>query len=129
MATPFDPKPMPGADKRALELDQVATAIAQAKTLSAYAQLQALSIDMQRLSIQPIMPGHQQQSEALARQHYDLQSLQAILQNYLNGLIGWQTGERQQDQPNTFSDVPVEVQRYVQSIKDNAPYVLPTHTG
>jgi len=129
MATPFDPKPMPGADKRALLLDQVANAIVQAKVLTAYAQLQAMSIDMQRLAIQPVMPGAADKSEALARQYYDLQTLRGTLNTYLGGLTGWQTGEKQQSQPNMFPDVPSEVQRYVQSIKDGVPYVMPTHTG
>lgn len=127
--TPFDPKEMPGADKRAILLASVANAIAQTTVLTAFAKLQAMWIDGERIRIQPVMPGKVADSERLSRQHYDLQSLQDIMKVYLDGLTGWQRGEKQQEQAKPFPDVPVEVDRYVESIRNGVPYVMPTHTG
>lgn len=129
MQTPFDEKPMPGAARRAILLSAVANAIAQARVLISHAKLQAMEIESERLKIQPVMPGKITDSERLARQHYDLEILRGTLNTYMGGLTGWQTGEGQQDQAHLFADVPLEVARYVQSIKDGVPYVMPVHTG
>lgn len=127
--TPFDPRPMPGADERAKRLEVVASAIAQAKLLSVYAQVESMHIDMAHQAIQPTMPGKITENERLNRLYRDLETLRGILKTYLDGLIGWQRGEKQQHQANLFNTPPPEVMRYVQSIKDGVPYVAPTHTG
>ncbi len=130
MITPFDPQVMPGADERKIALETVASAIAAAKVLAVYAQVQDDAIEAKQRELQPVMQPEQQENSALSRQHYDLQDMRVSIARYLNDLNGWQIEERA-GQPGmpALPPVPADIQRYVQSIKDGVPYVEPVHTG
>jgi hypothetical protein len=127
--TPFDPKAMPGADQRAQRLATVSSAIAQAKSLIATAAKQQADIVAKETAQNPVKPGEADKRGPLARQHYDLQTMQRSLDKYLGALTGYQTGEKQQHQAADVPSMPADIIAYAQSVKDGVPYVAPVHTG
>ncbi len=131
MSTPFDPKPMPGADARAVALELVASAIGQVRTLAVYAQAQDDAIEAAQRGLQPVVQFSQQINSDLSRQHYDIKDIQVSLARYMNDLNGRQVALNLGQTGSTLPlpPVPADIQAYVQSIKDGKPYVEPVHTG
>ena len=129
MATPFDPKPLPGEDAHTKALAEVASAIAQTKLLISYAKVTYEKIEADQAALGTIKPGDIAENERLNRLKRDLKNCRDALDSYMGALTGYQTGEKQQPGKQTMPLVPAIVDLYVQSIKDGKDFVLPVYTG
>ena len=122
---------MPGADDRAKALETVAIAIAQAKLLKSYAEVQSDTIQNRARGLMPVSSLAHQENDDLARQYWDLKDLRESIDRYLNDISGRQIALKL-GQPGSLvplPGIPADIAAYVQSIKDGKPYVEPVHTG